>query len=600
MKNAIMRYVRGLLILSFFSFSGSAVAQGFSILDGGNTIKIWGTGYNNSSADFADGTFAVEPYWKLVAFPNNYLLTALGTDLYMSSAVPSPWYKSVGSCGTPCLNTPVTVDGDTYRWVTYAKYPNSYGVNALLGSNSSSYFRGPGSSDPAYPSGQPTSGSPSVTNPVINPAQNYNYIIQSKNKFIPTVTGNYVFTSKITADNRIQAYISKPNTATVILNPNTAAPTVDPSTATLLGVNGAENTAGLFGSLATVTNNTVPLVAGQEYEMTYVITDNYVGTGQYGSTGALVASTGFTLSDSIDLSVTITDNRTNYVPGGTLTYVVVVTNRNIRGAVAVPGAKITVNPAVGITFGNWTLSYSGGGSASGTGNITDYVLSTLPVGGTATFSITSSVSGTASGNLTTSATVASSSGYNDIDMSNNTASDLDVLPLVWGGFSARNEGSDVKLTWSTLMEENTLDFQVQRSQTGQPWTEVGKLNAAGSSQTTRNYAYTDKNVPAGVWQYRILQRDIGHFFSTSETRIVNVSGSTDVLTVLGNPVTNGQFRVSVRESGNMTIVDNLGRVVYQAGLTPGTHSIQTSQWTKGAYNYRFTASETVTGRVVLQ
>jgi hypothetical protein len=50
----------------------------------------------------------------------------------------------------------------------------------------------------------------------------------------------------------------------------------------------------------------------------------------------------------------------------------------------------------------------------------------------------------------------------------------------------------------------------------------------------------------------------------------------------------------------MTIVDNMGRAVYKSDLTPGVHTIQTSQWMKGSYNYRFTGSETVTGRVVLQ
>ena len=313
--------------------------------------------------------------------------------------------------------------------------------------------------------------------------------------------------------------------------------------------------------------------------------------------GDLGASTKVEL---VDLSVTITDNRPDYVPGGTLTYVVTVTNNNISGAVAVPGATLTVTPASGITFGSWTASYSGGGSSSGSGNITDQVLSSLPVGGTVTFTITATVSGSASSSLTTSASLTSPAGYSELDVSNNTASDTDALPLTWGGFSAKADGSDVKLAWSTLMEENTLDFIVQRSQSGQSWSDVGQVNAAGFSQNTRNYSFTDRNVPLGVWQYRLLQRDKGGLSSHSETRSVNVRGVPELLTVYGNPVTNGQFKVSVRENGNMTIVDNMGRTVYQSRLVPGTHTIHTSQWMKGSYNYRFTGSETVTGRVVLQ
>jgi hypothetical protein len=302
----------------------------------------------------------------------------------------------------------------------------------------------------------------------------------------------------------------------------------------------------------------------------------------------------------VDLSVSVTDNRPDYVPGGTLTYVVTVTNNNIRGTVAVPGAAVTVTPATGITFGSWTVNYSGGGSASGTGAISNYVLSSLPVGGTATFTITATVSGSASSSLTTSATVTSPPGYSELNVVNNSASDTDALPLTWGGFTARADGSDVKLAWSTLMEENTLDFIVQRIQSGQSWSDVGQVNAAGFSQSKRNYSFTDRGVPLGTWQYRLMQRDKGGLSSHSETRSVNVKGVAELLTVYGNPVTNGEFKVSVREIGNMTIVDNSGRTVYKSDLTLGVHTIQTSRWMKGSYNYRFTGSETVAGRVVLQ
>jgi hypothetical protein len=163
---------------------GSAVAQGYTLSNGGRTVKLWGTGYNMSSSDLTAGTSGVEDYWKLVAFPTDYIYdpsTNIPQSLYMPSGLPSLWNKSAASCGTPCLNTPVTVDGDTYRWVTYAKYPNTaLGLSPASSDYATSYFR----------SSQPTSGTPTSGTPVINPAQNYNYIIQAKNKFIPTVAGN--------------------------------------------------------------------------------------------------------------------------------------------------------------------------------------------------------------------------------------------------------------------------------------------------------------------------------------------------------------------------------------------------------------------------
>lgn len=306
-----------------------------------------------------------------------------------------------------------------------------------------------------------------------------------------------------------------------------------------------------------------------------------------------------TASVLADLSITITDNRSNYTPGGTLTYVIVVTNNS--GTVSVPGAIVNNLQPSGITYGNWTVTYSGGAtSANGSGSISNYSLANLPPGSTATFTISATVGSTTSGNQTSTATVTSPPDYTDPTPSNNTATDTDALPLTWGGFSASPTTDGVKLAWSTLMEQNTKDFVIQRSQNGHSWKDIGSVIAAGNSSTSKKYTYIDRTVISGSYQYRILQRDLNGKSSFSDTKIVNVNVGNESVKILGNPVTNGVLKLSLRERSTIIIADAMGRSVYKADLGSGMHNIQTTSWGKGTYGYRITGNTVTTGHLVIQ
>lgn len=300
-----------------------------------------------------------------------------------------------------------------------------------------------------------------------------------------------------------------------------------------------------------------------------------------------------------DLSITITDNRSNYTPGGTLTYVIVVTNNS--GTVSVPGAIVNNLQPSGITYGNWTVTYSGGASsANGSGSINNYSLANLPPGSTATFTISATVGASTTGNQTSTATVTSPPDYADPTPSNNTATDTDALPLTWGGFTVSLATEGVKLAWTTLMEQNTKDFVIQRSQNGQIWNDIGNVTAAGNSSTSKKYTYLDRTVTPGSYQYRILQRDLDGKSSVSVTRIVKVNAGNETVTILGNPVTNGILKLSIRERSEIIISDALGRLVYKAALESGMHNIQTTNWKKGTYGYRIIGNAVTTGHLVIQ
>ncbi len=104
-----------------------------------------------------------------------------------------------------------------------------------------------------------------------------------------------------------------------------------------------------------------------------------------------------------DLSIVKTDGATTYVPGGTTTYTMTVTN---KGPSAVTNATVTDTFPAAITSATWTCVASAGSSCtagSGSGNISTTV--GLLVNGTATFTVTANISASATGNLVNAGTV---------------------------------------------------------------------------------------------------------------------------------------------------------------------------------------------------
>jgi hypothetical protein len=151
----------------------------------------------------------------------------------------------------------------------------------------------------------------------------------------------------------------------------------------------------------------------------------FSGTWTFADRQPIAFDTIETLTPVADLSVTNTDGVTTVTPGTTVTYTVVVRN---AGPQAANGARVTDPVPAGLTAVSYTSTATGGATgntASGAGAIND--LLNLPAGATVTYTITGLVSPSASGNLTSTATVAAPAGAADTDLTNNTATDTDTL-----------------------------------------------------------------------------------------------------------------------------------------------------------------------------
>ena len=155
-----------------------------------------------------------------------------------------------------------------------------------------------------------------------------------------------------------------------------------------------------------------------------------------------------------DLSVAITDSNGGSSTGtqgtvlssGQNIYTILVVN---NGPGSVTGASVTDTFSSLIASDSFTVTTTGGASdttnaSSGSGNISDSV--NMPSGSTIQYTVTGTLTSTAYGTLSDTATVAVPAGTVDTNTANNSATDTDIFTTpntstVWSGYAITTGGS---------------------------------------------------------------------------------------------------------------------------------------------------------------
>ncbi len=95
------------------------------------------------------------------------------------------------------------------------------------------------------------------------------------------------------------------------------------------------------------------------------------------------------------------------------------------------------------------------------------------------------------------------------------------------------------LKWATLTEQNSNYFNIQSSTTGSNFTNIGKVDAAGNSNSVLNYSFTDNAPTANIVYYRLAIVDKDGATSYSNTVAVKTNGLTIAgFNIYPNPVSN--------------------------------------------------------------
>ncbi|MEL7192221.1 MAG: hypothetical protein AAFO96_07270 [Bacteroidota bacterium] len=162
---------------------------------------------------------------------------------------------------------------------------------------------------------------------------------------------------------------------------------------------------------------------------------------------------------------------------------------------------------------------------------------------------------------------------------------LVFLPVEWADFEARPYNGGVTLNWATTRETNNQTFIVQRSRDGIYYESVGTLEAAGNSETTTNYTYTDRFFETGDFFYRIMQVDVAGMESYSTVEQIQLTGEGSLALTAHAQDHQLHFEVFHGQQGHVHIIDRNGRMMYQNTLQEAFQitDLNTNDWSEGMY-----------------
>jgi hypothetical protein len=168
-----------------------------------------------------------------------------------------------------------------------------------------------------------------------------------------------------------------------------------------------------------------------------------------------------------------------------------------------------------------------------------------------------------------------------------------ALPVDFTSFNASVTNSEVQLSWATATEINSKEFEIQRSFDATSFETIGKVKAAGNSNSLRNYLFMDAEAMSLEGRqlfYRIAERDLDGKQLFTNIKSVKIPEGKNKLTVVYNPVTNLallRYQSVANAKIQIRVIDHLGRTfsVIEQTVQPGKNEIklQTGNLAKGIY-----------------
>jgi hypothetical protein len=185
------------------------------------------------------------------------------------------------------------------------------------------------------------------------------------------------------------------------------------------------------------------------------------------------------------------------------------------------------------------------------------------------------------------------------------ADETTPIPVELASFSASVNESTVLLNWATATETNNYGFEIERAAADGKYVTLGFVEGSGTSTEIHTYSYTDANLAAGTYTYRLKQIDLSGAYEYFNLQGEVVIGLPQDYTLEQNypnpfnPSTTISYGLPFESSVRLTIYDIRGAEVntFEFDSQPaGFHQVvwnglneQMQQVPSGIYIYRFEA-----------
>jgi hypothetical protein len=192
-----------------------------------------------------------------------------------------------------------------------------------------------------------------------------------------------------------------------------------------------------------------------------------------------------------------------------------------------------------------------------------------------------------------------------------------VVPIELTSFTVTGNNNNMELKWSTATETNNQGFEIERATLNtsplQGWNKMGYVPGSGTTTEIRTYSFTDENLEAGKYSYRLKQIDFdGSFNYSNEIEVEIVENIPTVFSLEQNypnpfnPSSTIRFDIPTSSYVELKVYDILGKEVatlVNEELESGSYEtiFDGTGLSSGVYFYRIKAGDFVqTKKLLLQ
>ncbi len=181
-----------------------------------------------------------------------------------------------------------------------------------------------------------------------------------------------------------------------------------------------------------------------------------------------------------------------------------------------------------------------------------------------------------------------------------------VLPIILTDFTAKKVDNDIKLNWIINKEINFSHYDVERSNDGIHFTQIGQVPSKKTPNSgLKMYDFIDFYIEKGLLYYRLKMVDLDKQYTYSKIISIQNDNLLEKLVSLDHFIfRDAILQYSISSSENLTYTINMynteGKIVLSKKnekTDSGTNikSIDTSGLPAGAYFLQLTANNTTTG-----
>jgi hypothetical protein len=171
-----------------------------------------------------------------------------------------------------------------------------------------------------------------------------------------------------------------------------------------------------------------------------------------------------------------------------------------------------------------------------------------------------------------------------------------ILPLEMTNFVGEQVNGANQLSWTTLSEESTIKFVIERSENADDFTAIGEVAAKGARNSGADYSFLDEKAGTGIHYYRLKAVDVDGNVSYSEMIALGTKGAISNFNVYPNPAANeihfAYQLLQANTQATLKVYSMTGALMHTEVLTKNTQEylLDTRDYQNGLYFYEILSS----------